>query len=237
MATQKNGAGPCKWCPGAIRDPWVPRAVGQVGSHSKSGPSGYIKTKGSCPHGMGQLPDTFPYRACVLENFPTGKMEGPFNGGIPIAVRTVDGILPNTGGIKFPYGPLSGIGRIGGPDQGTEILDGIILFQDGRNDRPAGHKIHQFPKKGTFLVDRIEFLGIPPTDLGVLHGHDLKALSRYLIQAGLDVPTFNGIRFYHGKCSVCNHSSKFCAKIRFLGEPTSFGWPLWALGGLRNPRP
>src|SRR5690554_3990560 len=143
-------------------------------------------------------------------------MESTFNSGIFITVRTVNGILPNGSCEHLPDSSFRCLRWIGSTDQGTKILYGIVLFQNGGDNGPPGHKLHQFSKERPFFVYRIKFLGVPIAQLRIFHSHDPKTGRRNFFQNSTNMPVLHSIRLYHDKCSVCTHLSKFSAKVHFI---------------------
>ena len=123
----------------------------------------------------------------------------------------MNGILANAGGILRPDGARSSLTGVGRPDQRPEIFNGIILLEDGRDDRTAGHELDQFTVERPFFVNGVESTRLFGRELGVLHGYDLEAGFIDLGQDGADVSVPNGIRLDHSECAITRHAwSFFC---------------------------
>ena len=64
----------------------------------------------------------------------------------------MDAIALDIGGEPLADGALGGIGRVGGPHDFAQTLDGVLTLQRHHDDRPLGHELDQPVIEGTLLV-------------------------------------------------------------------------------------
>lgn len=122
-----------------------------------------------------------------------------------IAVAAVNGVGIDALCKQIADRSRFGLLWISSTNQLTEILNGVVLLQNGRVNRTAGHEAYQLTKERTLPVNTIEIARALLAQTGVFQCHYLEAGLNDLIQNFSCVAVCYCIRLNHCKSAVCCH--------------------------------
>ena len=88
----------------------------------------------------------------------------------------MDRVLPLRLGVQLAHRARGGLGRIGRADRRAKGRYGLVLFQDHRHARTAGHEVDELAKKRALLVHFVKSTGLGRGQVHDARGLHLKAL-------------------------------------------------------------
>ncbi len=97
---------------------------------------------------------------CMIHQFRQAEEEGNLPESVLNGVRAMDSVFPFGGSKTVTDSPGESLGGIGRTDEGTEVLNGMVLFQHHDNDRAAAHKAREVLKERASSVNLVEVLGL-----------------------------------------------------------------------------
>ncbi len=133
------------------------------------------------------------------------EVERAFNGGVFIAIRSVNGVGCDAFREVRTDGTGSSFSWVGRSDQLAEVSHCVVLFKNGSNNGTAGHVLGQFAVEWTLSVYSVEGLSILNAELRPLHRFDGEARFDDAVDDLSSVTGACGVRLDHGESTVCGH--------------------------------
>ena len=148
---------------------------------------------------------TRPVGAGESSELAGAEVERAFDGGILIAVAAVNSIGSDALREVRTDGAGGSFGRVGGPDQRTEIGHCIVLFKDGGHDGATAHVLGELTEEGALAVHSVERLGVFEAELGPLHRLDGESSFDDAVEDLSSVAGAGGVGLDHGERAVGGH--------------------------------
>src|ERR1019366_909679 len=113
--------------------------------------------------------------------------------------------LAHIGAEELADGVGGGLRRIGGAHEVAPTRHGVVLLEDGDDDRGAGHELHQLTEERALPVDLVEPLGHWAREVGHADRLDPEATFLDARQDGAGLVLLDGIRFHDAEGAFDGH--------------------------------